>query len=43
LFKLISFYTKQRQVKTEWGISKRERERERERERGLIKAVGDGA
>jgi hypothetical protein len=33
LFKSISFYIKQRQVKTEWGIGKRERGREREREK----------
>jgi hypothetical protein len=28
-----SFYIKQRQVKTEWGVSRREREREKERSR----------
>ncbi len=31
MFKSISFHIKQRQVKTEWGIGKREGEREREK------------
>jgi hypothetical protein len=30
--KSISFYIEQRQVKTEWGVSRRERERSRLRE-----------
>jgi len=38
--KSVSFYIKQRQVKTEWGVIGREEEREREKH---IKGVRDRA
>jgi hypothetical protein len=33
----MSFYIKQRQIETEWGVSGREGEREREKERSRLR------